>query len=109
MTTGNQRPQRFTEFGEKIAKALNAGGWAERTTRNMWQTVVNLEDDAVQDYCHKLIVRDLSVKEQWGSLVENLAYEHRTTAEEIYKVLALVLRDKMLEVRAESSGQSTTE
>ncbi|MCY4674105.1 MAG: hypothetical protein OXD43_10145 [Bacteroidetes bacterium] len=101
-------PLSLTDFGEKIARDLGAAHWVNKTAPEVWSYAQTLiEDYEVQGYCFKYVRHYLS--DEMETRIKRTAYEYGTDIEGVYNVLAIVLRDKLLEKRRLGEGLSPTE
>lgn len=90
-------PLRLTEFGEKISASIRAESWAEELAPELLDEVKGKEPFEVDEYCQKYVIERLS--KEWERRVARCAYEFGTDQDGIKKVMAVVLRDKLLSFR----------
>ena len=103
----NSSPLSLTDFGEKIASDLHASYWVTKEAPKVWSYVQTLiEDYDVQEYCFQHVRRYLS--DEMRTRVKRIAFERGTDIEGVYNVLAIVLRDSLLEKRKSGEGLSPT-
>lgn len=104
----SKSPLSLTDLGEEVAEDLNAEDWADKKALRVWEDVQEMEDYEVHEYCFDR-VRTPQFTGNMKGAIRKIAYEHGISTEDIYDVLAIVLRDVILERREEGEGLSTTE
>lgn len=107
-TTESHSPLTLSAFGREVADQLSAHRWAAVFAAEIWEDVEGLEDYEVHDFCFD-IVQGQSVQEQWSQKIRQIAYLRGTTTTNVSDVLAIVLRDHILNRREEGGDKSTTE
>ena len=108
-TTERGSPIRLTEFGREIAEDLNIYEWAEKNAYPLWDTVEDMEDYEIHDFCFDFIDELSSDNTTWENFVRRIAYDRGIKKQDIYDVYAVVLRDEILNKRGEGTDLSTTE
>lgn len=101
-------PLSLTEFGEEIAGELDAENWANDLAYDIWEDVQEMKDYEVHEYCFDRVRSDDFTGDMRDTIKE-VAYENGINTDGVYDVLAIVLRDTILEKRQEGEGLSTTE
>ena len=87
----------ITDFGQDISEQLDARSWARRTAAELRDKVEGKQDFEVQEFCFDYVGTQL--KPDQGRQVGRIAYEHGIDREQVLKVLAIELRDALLEIR----------
>lgn len=90
-------PMRLTEFGEEIAKGLNAKAWAKGIAPRLLGKVQDLEDYEVDEFCHNYVKNDLA--DDMKARVASNAYSFGIERNAVRGVLRVVLRDELLSPR----------
>ena len=87
-------PLRLTDFGEKIAKSMNAKAWAEQMAPALSDEVrgkASFEiDEVAQNYVNN------KLDEDWNRRVSESAYEFGTSRDGILRVLQVLLRNELI-------------
>ena len=92
--TISDSPLRLTEFGERLAKDLDATEWVNTVAKQFEDKADGKEDFEIQEMCFEYAEAELS--DEMTRSVKRVAYEHGTPEDGVRQVLALVLRDKLL-------------
>ena len=96
-TVASESPLHLTDFGQDISEQLDARSWARRTAAELRDKVEGKQDFEVQEFCFDYVGTQL--KPDQGRQVGRIAYEHGIDREQVLKVLAIELRDALLEIR----------
>lgn len=87
-------PLRLTELGEKIADSLGAQEWASLLVPSLLAEVGDKEPFEIDSFCHNYTRTKLT--DEWQRKIAQAAYEFGLEREEVQKVLAVVLRERLL-------------
>lgn len=87
-------PMELTEFGEKIAEALEAKGWAEGLRDDIFDEVDGMEPYEVDEFCASYVRERLTP--EWQKKVAACAYEFGIDRSGIESVMRVVLRRELL-------------
>lgn len=105
-TTGAS-PLRLTEFGEKLSEYMDAPNWAQEIAVRVPSSVKGDSNYRVQQYCFDYVrQRKYDPSPDFIRKMEDCAFNHATTVEEVERALAVVLRDEILSWRATEPADS---
>lgn len=93
-TIGAESPVRLTEFGQELSKKLKATAWAVRTADSVRGEVEGKEAWEIQDFCFTYSKEKLSDERERD--VKRVAYEAGIEDVKVRNVLAVELRDQLL-------------
>lgn len=88
-------PVVLTEKGEKVAQEIGALTFASELAPKLVKKVKGKEEFQIYAFCEEYVQRELP--EKWETIVEKYAYNHGLPQYSILMVLAVVLRDKLLD------------
>lgn len=101
-TVAHTSPLALTELGREVSEELDARGWAERTAPEFAERTRGEDPYTVQETCFEAAAgpfdADLEAK------IRSCAYERGLEREQVVKVLAIELRDRLPEARSEQQG-----
>lgn len=89
-------PLRLNDFGQKIAEQIGADEWASEICEQSKGKVHNKTPYEIQEFCFQS-VQALELGPDQKTLVNTSAYENGLEVEVVLRVLAIVLRDKLLQ------------
>ena len=89
-------PLRLTEFGEKIAKQINAEEWSVQLASKVATAVEGKTPYEIQQFCLNY-VQELEISSEQHEVLYNCAYENGMDVKTVRRVLGIVLRDKLLD------------
>lgn len=95
LATGKS-PVTLTELGERVAEAIQADTWADELLPDVRQRAQGKEPFEVHQLCIDF-VDELEYTPDQQRLLNRVAFEHGLAASQLPEVLAIVLRDKLLE------------
>lgn len=101
------KPVRLTELGREIANSEGVYTWARKEALYLWEEILKMEDSEIHDACIKH-VKGLTTRHRWSGHIHRIAYKYGIDHEAIYDVLAMVLRDELLDHRSQRTDQRTT-
>ena len=87
-------PFQLTDFGEKIAKQLEAGRWASELAGSVLDEVREMEPFEIDEFCDEYGRTRLSA--DWQVRVARCAYEFGIDKQGVRSVLRVVLRNELL-------------
>ena len=114
-TVKGDSPLRLTPRGKKMTAVLSGRAWAEQESVKLVDQVEGMTPYQIQHSCFNY-VRKYEPSAELNDLVEACAYEHGTSKRDVIRVLAIELRDVLLEkvdipshsVNADPPEQSAT-
>lgn len=91
-------PLQLTDLGKAISDELAAIKWAEQITPHLLKEVLGKHPYEIQEFCLEYVKNPtiLTTPEDLNKKVQNCAYKHGITKNEVLRVLAVELRDEML-------------
>lgn len=104
----SKSPLSLTKFGAEVAEELDAEDWADDQAYQVWEDVQGMKDYEVHEYCNDHVRAD-DFTGHMRDTIKEVAYENGINTDGVYDVLAIVLRDTILEKLREGEGLSTTE
>lgn len=93
-------PLRLTELGEAISQDLDAPRWADGLVPELKEQVAGKLPYEIQEISLEH-VRALRFSDEERRAVQQIAYDNAITEEQVRDVVAIVLRDKLLELQKE--------
>ena len=99
VTVAHSSPIALTDLGEKVSHELDAPGWAERTAPKLVADIEGQDSYMIQQTCFEYAGDKLDADME--ARVRSCAYENGLDREQVVNVLAVVLRDRLLEVPPE--------
>lgn len=95
-TVAGGSPLRLTELGQAVSDALDVSAWAERTAPTLSARTQGKQPHEIQDLCFAYIVEEFQPDEDMDTKINASAYENGIEREQVLRVLAIELRDKLL-------------
>ena len=89
-------PLRLTDLGQAISEDVKGYVWADKTAPSLKDTVNGLEAFEIQELCFEYTSKPNSFDEAMKKLIQKCAYERGLRKEQVFRVLAIELRDKLL-------------
>ena len=96
-TIASSSPLSLTDFGQDISQALDAKAWARRTADEVRDELAGKQDYEVQDFCFDYVRNQYRPEEDQKNRIGTIAYENGIDRQEVLNVLAIELRDALLE------------
>ncbi len=90
-------PLQLTPLGETISKNLDAPEWAKREAGRTDPEVLTRGEYAIQEYCFDRVGRSSTFSDRREKLIAAVAFRHGVSTYHIRRVLAIELRDRLLE------------
>lgn len=97
--TTKSSPTRLTEFGKTVAECVDAKGITEQLAKKIQEEVKGKTNYQIQSYCEEYIRDEFEPSEETVLRFEECAFENGLKIREINIVLALELRDRLLEMQ----------
>lgn len=91
-------PLGLTDFGRDISKSVGGVAWATRTAPSLKNRVKDLEAFEIQQFCFDHTAASDTFDDEMNRAIEKSAYEVGAKREQVLRVLAIELRDKLLEL-----------
>ena len=92
-------PLQLTGLGNKISKSLKAKDWASNIAQELKEQVVDKEAYDIHDFCFNYVSNEMEASPEQEKLLKACAYEAGVNREQVLTVLAIELRDKLLELK----------
>ena len=92
---GNESPLRLTDLGKEVAQELNLTAWAASVAVTLESEAEGKEPYEIQDLCYAYVTDRLS--EETERSVKRCAYRRGVKWKRLLDVLAVVLRDELLD------------
>ena len=91
-------PLTLTELGEQISNEVGAKKWAEQIAEELQESVKNMEPFEIQDICFDYVKEKFQPEPEFLKLLQTSAYNTGLDLKKVYDVLAVELRDHLLEI-----------
>lgn len=92
-----ESPIRLSDFGESISEDVSAHAWAERVSETVKTIVKDMDAYEIQVFCFEYVENNAEYSDEEQRTIRKIAYEQGVKAEDVRRVLAVELRDKLLE------------
>ena len=86
-------PVRLTDLGETLAKELDAHTWVVSHAESLLPKCEDLKEYEIYNLCGEHV---RSTADEWPENADEVAYDHAMSKENLWDVLAVVLRDEIL-------------
>ena len=103
-TVGGSSPLRLTDLGEEVAKAIQADTWAKYQAQSLIDKMLDKRPDEIQDFCFEY-VKDYKPDESLDRAIRVAAYNHGIDRSKVLDVLAIVLRDTLIDLTADAAAR----
>ncbi len=102
-TAASSSPAQLTDFGERVAKRINALEWAASTAKTILkdQDLLRLQPYQIESFCQDFVNREST---SGGSLEDKVLlaiYEFGIDRDRAFPVLSIPLREELLKRQAE--------
>ena len=97
--TTKSSPTRLTEFGKTVAECVDAKGITEQLANKIQEEVKGKTNYQIQNYCEEYIRDEFEPSDETVLRFEECAFENGLKIQQINIVLALELRDRLLEMQ----------
>lgn len=98
-TAAGSSPITLTDLGEKISREIGAKTWAADTADKIKESTKNMQPYEIQEFCKEFVNLRHKFPEELDLLIKNSAYENAVKREQVLNVLAIELRDRLLEIQ----------
>ena len=105
-TVRNESPLRLTELGEAVSRELQARQWAVTTAKGLMERTKSMEPYDIQEFCADYVRHELDSGEGLDKRIRACAYRRGLTRGQVLDVLAIELRDKLIEVSPTRASES---
>ena len=95
----NLSPTRLTEFGKRVSVCVDAKGITEQLAKKVQEEVKGKTNYQIQTYCEEYIQDKFEPSDETDLLFEKCAFENGIKIQQINIVLAIELRDRLLEMQ----------
>ena len=95
--TSATSPMTLTELGKKLAKEVNADELAADIVSKLKSKIQGLNPYRVQQLCLEYVENEYDPPADVVDAIERVAYENGRQVEGVRRVIAVVVRDKLLE------------
>ncbi len=93
----SESPLRLSELGKTLSEEIDAEAWVERIADQLKVNVAGKDAYEIQSFCFDYVENTDQYSDQERRIIHKVAYQRGIMAEEIRRVLAIELRDKLLE------------
>lgn len=93
----SKSPLRLTEFGKSVSEEIGALSWIERVSNTLKEEVKGMDAYGIQDFCFEYVENTDQYNDEEQRAIRNSAYKRGIKAKDVRRVLAIELRDKLLE------------
>lgn len=104
-TVVSSSPLRLTDLGQVVSQALDAKAWAKRTAEEWRDELAGKQNYEVQEFCFDYVRNQYHPDRDQKARIGTIAYENGIDRREVLNVLAIELRDALLE--PEPPGRTT--
>lgn len=101
-------PLRLTGLGQSISNTLSGKCWARRTAPALVDRVRNKQPYEIQDICFSFMKKEFKPDKEWNAKLRICAYENGLEPDKVLEVLAIELRDELLEGKPPENLKSPT-
>lgn len=95
-------PLTLTDKGRKMLAEIDGGGWARELAATLFEKVAGMDEYQIQEFCFDFVRQNLTPTDEQEAKIRKCAYENASDREETLKVLAVELRDVLLEKTGKS-------
>ena len=105
-SSGHSSPLRLTGQGRSMSRDLKARDWAETKTAEFADRLRGKQPFEVHEFSLKYVREEFRPDAEWDARIGACAYENGMTRDKVLDVLALELRDALLELLAKGDSAS---
>lgn len=91
-------PLRLTGLGKSISKALSGRAWAEELAPELAERVRGCQPYEIHDVCFDYVRNEFEPTADLDAKIRACAYEHAMSRDQVLDVVAVELRDRLLEL-----------
>ena len=95
--TEGHSPLRLNDLGKAVSKEIDARAWADRIIPTVSKKLENHEAFEIQDFCFVYVTK-MDYSEEEERAIKKSAYENAISVDQVKRVLAIELRDKLLAI-----------
>ena len=89
-------PLRLTDYGRELLSGIGGEPWAVQLATELRDQVEGMEAYEIQEFAFAFVQNDLKPSEEQRAAMRRTAYEKAAQMEQIQRVLAIELRDRLL-------------
>lgn len=89
-------PLTLTDKGRKMLAEINGVAWAQTASSAVIEKVRGMDEYQIQEFCFKY-VREINLTDEQEASIRKCAYENASNKEETLDVLAIEIRDHLLQ------------
>ena len=93
----SQSPIRLSDFGESISEEIAAQMWAARISSALKEKITGMDAYEIQVFCFDYVEKTNHYSDEEQRVIREIAYRRGIKVEAVRRVLAIELRDKLLE------------
>ena len=98
VAVAERSPLGLTDLGQAISKDVEGVAWAIRTAPGLEERIRGMEAFEIQRLCFDHVAEPTSFGDAMTRAIQKCAYERGLKEEQVLRVLAIELRDKLLEL-----------
>lgn len=99
-TIDAQSPMRLNDLGRKITEAVDAPAWAKRTAADLRERVEGKSPYDIQQFCFDYVNNEFRPDAEQDAVIKDCAFKNGVPVSGVLDVLAIELRDVLLEDQA---------
>ena len=96
-TIARSSPLTLTSLGQHVSQELDARGWAERTAPTLADRAEGQDPYTIQEACFKYVADEFQPDADMEAKIRSSAFENGIDRDQVVRVLAVELRDQLLE------------
>ena len=96
-TIGGQSPLALTAKGKRVSLQLNVKAWANQLAPSLVDSIKDKKPYDIQEFCFDYVRGNLGLTDKMESQIKDCAYQEGTDREGVLDVLAIQLRDVLIE------------
>ena len=96
-TIARSSPLTLTSLGRHVSQALDARGWAEQTAPTLADRTKGQDPYTIQEACFTYVADEFQPDAGMEAKIRACAFENGIEREQVVRVLAVELRDQLLE------------
>lgn len=105
-TVGERSPLGLTELGLEISAELFVREWTDTVVAELAEKLQDKEEFEVHRFCIDYVDEMINSEPAWDRKVEKSAYNHGLSRDKVSIVIAIELRDALLNLRKQSDSAS---
>ena len=96
--TYEKSPTRLTDLGEKVSETVNAKAIASQIVDMEREKLKGKAPFEIQDFCERYMINDFEPTSEQRLILGQCAFENGIPIESVHRVIAIVMRDILLEI-----------